>query len=91
MVTLRVWGQCRHGRPPGVPAQAASHARLSPRLFACYGNSPILATLLPVFLITGCGTLYGRYRRPDIRGLNTLNMELFVPMLVFEHVQPMAS
>ncbi|WP_134020125.1 AEC family transporter [Modicisalibacter xianhensis] len=43
----------------------------------------ILATLLPVFLITGCGTLYGRYRTPDIRGLNTLNMELFVPLLVF--------
>lgn len=43
----------------------------------------ILATLLPVFLIAGCGTLYGRYRSPDIRGLNTLNMELFVPMLIF--------
>ena len=43
----------------------------------------ILATLLPVFLITGCGAAYGRYRRPDIRSLNTLNMELFVPLLVF--------
>lgn len=43
----------------------------------------IFATLLPVFLIAGFGTLYGRYRTPDIRGLNTLNMELFVPMLVF--------
>ncbi|SEM22465.1 AEC family transporter [Halomonas daqiaonensis] len=43
----------------------------------------ILATLLPVFLIAGCGTLYGRFRTPDIRSLNTLNMELFVPMLVF--------
>ncbi|MBB3142352.1 AEC family transporter [Halomonas organivorans] len=43
----------------------------------------ILASLLPVFLIAGCGTLYGRYRRPDIRSLNTLNMELFVPLLVF--------
>jgi malate permease and related proteins len=43
----------------------------------------ILATLLPVFLIAGSGALYGRYRTPDIRGLNTLNMELFVPMLVF--------
>ncbi|PAU74185.1 AEC family transporter [Halomonas salipaludis] len=43
----------------------------------------ILATLLPVFLIAGCGTLYGRFRTPDIRGLNTLSMELFVPMLVF--------
>ncbi|WP_148864083.1 AEC family transporter [Marinobacter fonticola] len=43
----------------------------------------IISTMLPVFLIAGCGTLYGRYRSPDIQGLNTLNMELFVPMLVF--------
>ncbi|WP_249975910.1 AEC family transporter [Vreelandella olivaria] len=43
----------------------------------------ILATLLPVFLIAGCGAVYGRYRKPDIRSLNTLNMELFVPLLVF--------
>jgi predicted permease len=43
----------------------------------------ILSTMLPVFLIAGCGTLYGRYRTPDIQGLNVLNMELFVPMLVF--------
>ncbi|NMT62643.1 AEC family transporter [Marinobacter orientalis] len=43
----------------------------------------ILSTMLPVFLIAGCGALYGRYRTPDIKGLNTLNMELFVPMLVF--------
>lgn len=43
----------------------------------------ILSTLLPVFLISGCGALYGRFRKPDIKGLNVLNMELFVPMLVF--------
>ena len=43
----------------------------------------ILSTMLPVFLIAGCGALYGRYRTPDIKGLNTLNMELFVPMMVF--------
>ncbi|MBR2512448.1 MAG: AEC family transporter [Halomonas sp.] len=43
----------------------------------------ILATLLPVFLIAGCGAAYGRFRTPDIRSLNTLNMELFVPLLVF--------
>ncbi|MGP8292288.1 AEC family transporter [Vreelandella zhanjiangensis] len=43
----------------------------------------ILATLLPVFLISGCGAAYGRFRTPDIRSLNTLNMELFVPLLVF--------
>lgn len=46
-------------------------------------TAQILATLLPVFLITGCGALYGRFRAPDIRNLNTLNMELFVPILVF--------
>ncbi len=46
-------------------------------------TAKILATLLPVFLIAGCGTLYGRFRTPDIRSINTLNMELFVPMLVF--------
>ncbi|MBS9403904.1 AEC family transporter [Halomonas sp. TRM85114] len=46
-------------------------------------TAQILATLLPVFLISGCGTLYGHFRTPDIRGMNTLNMELFVPMLVF--------
>ncbi|MBZ5485965.1 AEC family transporter [Halomonas aquamarina] len=43
----------------------------------------ILATLLPVFLIAGSGALYGRFRTPDISSLNTLNMELFVPLLVF--------
>jgi hypothetical protein len=43
----------------------------------------ILSTMLPVFLIAGCGAIYGRYRTPDIQGLNILNMELFVPMLVF--------
>ena len=43
----------------------------------------IFATLLPVFLIAGCGAAYGRFRTPDIRSLNTLNMELFVPLLVF--------
>ena len=43
----------------------------------------IISTMLPVFLIAGCGALYGRFRSPDIRNLNLLNMELFVPMLVF--------
>lgn len=43
----------------------------------------IVATLLPVFLIAGSGAAYGRFRAPDIQGLNTLNMELFVPLLVF--------
>lgn len=46
-------------------------------------TAQIIATLLPVFLIAACGTLYGRFRSPDIHSLNTLNMEIFVPMLVF--------
>lgn len=45
--------------------------------------SQILSTLMPVFLIAGCGALYGHFRKPDMRGLNTLNMELLVPLLVF--------
>ncbi|MFG6665901.1 AEC family transporter [Halomonas sp. HNIBRBA4712] len=43
----------------------------------------ILATLLPVFLIAAAGALYGRLRSTNIATLNTLNMELFVPLLVF--------
>ncbi|UYG00473.1 MULTISPECIES: AEC family transporter [unclassified Halomonas] len=43
----------------------------------------ILATLLPVFLIAAAGALYGRLRTTNIATLNTLNMELFVPLLVF--------
>lgn len=43
----------------------------------------ILSTLLPVFLIAGCGALYGRYRSTDIQSMNAVNMELFVPVLVF--------
>ncbi|MDY6840336.1 MAG: AEC family transporter [Pseudomonadota bacterium] len=43
----------------------------------------IVSTMLPIFLIAGCGALYGHYRKPDIQGINVLNMELFVPMLAF--------
>jgi predicted permease len=43
----------------------------------------IVSTMLPIFLIAGSGALYGHYRKPDIQGINVLNMELFVPMLAF--------
>ncbi|GAB2714653.1 AEC family transporter [Halomonas garicola] len=45
----------------------------------------IFTTLVPVFLIAGAGagTAYGYFRKPDIGSLNVLNMELFVPLLVF--------
>lgn len=43
----------------------------------------ILSILFPVFAIAGVGYLYGRYKRPDMALVNRLNMELFVPALVF--------
>lgn len=43
----------------------------------------ILSIIFPVFAIAGVGYLYGRYRRPDMALINQLNMDLFVPALVF--------
>lgn len=43
----------------------------------------IAGIMLPVFLIIGCGALYGRFRSTSIGDINTLNLELFVPLLVF--------
>jgi predicted permease len=43
----------------------------------------ILSIIFPVFAIAGIGYLYGRYKRPNMALANQLNMDLFVPMLVF--------
>ncbi|MGD8576561.1 MAG: AEC family transporter [Thiohalophilus sp.] len=43
----------------------------------------IISIIFPVFAIAGVGYLYGRYRRPDMALVNRLNMDLFVPALVF--------
>ncbi len=43
----------------------------------------ILSIVLPVFLIALLGWLYGRYRRPDMSVVNQINMDVFVPALVF--------
>ena len=43
----------------------------------------ILAIVFPVFAIAGLGYLYGRYHRPDMAAINRLNMDIFVPALVF--------
>lgn len=43
----------------------------------------ILSIVLPVFLITLLGWLYGRYKRPDMSVVNQINMDVFVPALVF--------
>ena len=43
----------------------------------------ILSIIFPVFAIAGVGYLYGRYQRPNMALINQLNMDLFVPALVF--------
>lgn len=43
----------------------------------------ILSIILPVFLIVAVGWLYGARRRPDMRTVNLINMEVCVPLLVF--------
>lgn len=43
----------------------------------------IIAIVFPVFAIAGVGFLYGRLRKPNMALVNQMNMELFVPALVF--------
>jgi malate permease and related proteins len=46
----------------------------------------ILHALLPVFVVATAGWIYGRVRRPDMTVANRLNMELFMPALIFHVV-----
>lgn len=43
----------------------------------------IINIVLPVFAIIGVGTAWGKLNRPDLALVNRLNMEIFVPALVF--------
>lgn len=43
----------------------------------------ILSIVLPILLIALLGYGYGRFRRPDMGVVNRLNMEMFVPLLIF--------
>lgn len=43
----------------------------------------ILETMVPVLIIVAIGAAYSRYKKPDMRVPNTLNMDLFVPLLIF--------
>jgi hypothetical protein len=43
----------------------------------------IVSIIFPVFAIAGLGFLYGRWKRPDMGHANQLNMDVFVPALVF--------
>ncbi|ROR32863.1 AEC family transporter [Inmirania thermothiophila] len=43
----------------------------------------ILEIVFPLFAIVGAGYLYGRLKRPDMTFANQLNMDVFVPALLF--------
>ncbi len=43
----------------------------------------ITAILFPIFAIVGAGYFYGRRHRPEMAVANRLNMDVFVPALVF--------
>lgn len=43
----------------------------------------ILAIVFPVFAIAAIGYAYGRKRRPELTVANRLNMDVFIPALVF--------
>lgn len=43
----------------------------------------IVEILLPIFAIVGMGYAYGRWHRPEMAVANRLNMDVFVPALVF--------
>ena len=60
----------------------------------------VFATVFPLVAIAAIGYGYGRWRQPDIKLINQINMEVFVPLLVFvvladqsvpiSHLGPMA-
>jgi len=43
----------------------------------------IVAILFPMFALTGLGYWYGRRHSPDMLAANRLNMDIFVPALIF--------
>jgi len=43
----------------------------------------ILGSVIPVLIVVIIGYAYGRWRRPNMSTMNQINMELFVPMLIF--------
>ena len=43
----------------------------------------IVAIIFPIFAIVAVGYAYARVKKPDMTFANQLNMDLFVPALVF--------
>jgi predicted permease len=49
----------------------------------------IIGILFPVFALTLVGFFVGRYIKPDFRPINRLNMDIFIPALVFASLAAM--
>ena len=43
----------------------------------------IFSIMFPLFAIASAGYLYGRFKRPDMGVANQLNMDIFIPALIF--------
>ena len=43
----------------------------------------LLLTVFPLFLVVAIGAFYGRWKPTDISTANRMNMDVFVPALVF--------
>lgn len=43
----------------------------------------LLDTIVPIVFIVSVGFAYAKYKNPDMSGANRLNMDLFVPILIF--------
>ncbi len=50
----------------------------------------VLEVIFPVFVIAGTGYLYGLIRKPQMERINQLNMDVFIPALIF-HVLAVKS
>lgn len=51
--------------------------------------SQVIGILFPVFALTLVGFFVGRYIKPDFRPINRLNMDIFIPALVFASLAAM--
>ena len=45
--------------------------------------SKIVAIVFPIYAMIAAGYIYGRWKRPDMAFANELNMDVFVPALIF--------
>lgn len=49
----------------------------------------VISILFPVFMLAGVGYLVGRYLKPDFKPINRINMDVFLPALVFSSLVTM--